>query len=334
MAVETESFADLDALAADAGGALDRSRRSCLFDRLAWFRLLAAHCPPAGGFLGLRARDGDRSAWLLLAREGPRARAFAAWYSLRFNAIGALDADLLAAMTSRLRKLGVSRIDLSPLIDPEPLRRAFRAAGWHVRLSERTGSWRADTEGLDFAAYWAKRPGQLRSTAKRRTKDAGLEIEIHRRFATAAWEAYEAVYRASWKPEEGSFAFLRALAEQEGDAGALRLGLARKDGRPVAAQLWLVENGEAWIHKLAYAEDARPLSPGTVLGMAMFRHVIDEDRVARIDYGTGDEPYKKDWMDERRPLWRLDAFDLRRPAGLLAALRAAGSMLAARLRSR
>ena len=73
----------------------------------------------------------------------------------------------------------------------------------------------------------------------------------------AAWADYEAVYAASWKPEEGSPAFLRALAEQEGAAGTLRLGIARRGGRPVAAQLWTVESGVATIHKLAYVEDER-----------------------------------------------------------------------------
>src|ERR1043165_7748195 len=128
---------------------------------------------------------------------------------------------------------------------------------------------------MDFEAYWAARPAQLRNTAKRRGKSAGLEIEIYDGFDARAWADYEAVYRASWKPEEGSFPFLRALAEQEGAAGTLRLGIARKDGRPVAAQLWLVENGRATIHKLAYDEGAKTLSPGTVLSLAMFRSAID-----------------------------------------------------------
>src|SRR5690349_21185690 len=81
---------------------------------------------------------------------------------------------------------------------------------------------------------------------------AALEISIHRAFDPGAWAAYEAVYRASWKPAEGSPAFLRALAEQEGAAGTVRLGIASKDGAPVAAQFWLVENGVATIHKLAH----------------------------------------------------------------------------------
>jgi hypothetical protein len=192
-------------------------------------------------------------------------------------------------------------------------------------------NWRADTAGLDFDAYWAKRPGQLRNTVKRRTRAAELDIVVHDRFDPAAWAEYEAVYRASWKPDEGSFAFLRALAEQEGAAGTLRLGIARKDGAPVAAQLWLVENGEATIHKLAYAEAAKALSPGSILSAAMFRHVLDQDRVRSIDYGNGDEPYKADWMDAPRTLWKLRAFNPRTLKGLF---RAGKARLAARRRSR
>jgi hypothetical protein len=334
VTVETRRFDTLDALAADAGAALERAARPCLFDRLDWYRLIAAHCPPPGTLLALGAHEGDRAAWLVLARQGRKASGFTAWYSLRFDAIGNRDHDLLAAMTSRLRGEGVMQLELSPLLDPWPLRRALRSAGWICRLAEQTGSWSANTRGLDFATYWAGRPGQLRSTAKRRAKAAVLDIRVHRRFEASAWAEYEQVYRASWKPEEGSMAFLRALAEQEGAAGALRLGIARHQGRPIAAQLWLVENKEAWIHKLAYAEDARSLSPGTLLGMEMFRSAIDEDRVERIDYGTGDDAYKRDWMDERRPLWRLEAFDPRSLSGLAGAARATGSRLAGRLAAR
>ena len=68
--------------------------------------------------------------------------------------------------------------------------------------------------------------------------------------------------------------------------------------------------------------------------MAMFRHALDEDRVAAIDYGTGDDGYKKDWMAERRPLWRLDAYNMRTLRGLLGLLRAQDSTRVRRMRSR
>jgi GNAT acetyltransferase-like protein len=329
LGFEVELFDSLDAAAADAGGALDRT--PSLFDRLGWFRLVAAHCPPPGRFLAARAKSGGRAAWLFLAEQGGRAQAWRCWYSLRFGLVG--DAEGAEAIARSLRKR-LSRLELAPLEDPEPLARDFRRAGWLTFLGPATASWRAGTAGQDFEAYWAARPGKLRSTAQRKAKSAGLEVEIHRAFDEAAWAAYESVYAASWKPEEGSPGFLRALAEQEGAAGTLRLGIARKDGRPLAAQLWLVENGTAWIHKLAYREDAKALSPGTLLSMAMFRAALDEDCVTRIDYGTGDEPYKRDWMEERATLWRLEAYNPFSLRGLIGAGRAALSALVRQIRSR
>lgn len=330
LGFEVELFDGLDSVAADSDGALDR--RPSLFDRLEWFRLVAEHCPPPGRLLAARARDGDgAAAWLFLAEQGGKAEAWRCWYSLRFGLVGA--AAGAESIAKALRKRLV-RLEIAPIEEPEPLAAAFRRAGWAVLLSPATVSWRIDTEGQDFNAYWANRPGKLRNTAQRKAKAAKLDIEIYRDFDPAGWAAYEEVYAASWKPEEGSPAFLRALAEQEGEAGRLRLGVARKDGRPLAAQLWTVENKTAWIHKLAYREDCKALSPGTVLSMAMFRSALDEDRVSRIDYGTGDDGYKRDWMGERATLWRLEAFNLSSPRGLAGAARAGLSKLVRRARSR
>ena len=223
MTVNIAFYDDLDAVAADAAGALDRDGRPSLFERLDWFRLIAAYCPPAGKLLVVRAGN----AWLFLAVEGRHATAFSAWYSLRVGVAGDEQGDVMTAIARALRDRGLSSVTLAPMEHPEPLAAAFRAAGWLVDVEPRTGNWRVDVEGQSFDDYWASRPGQLRSTFKRRAKAAGLEIEIHDRFNPDAWAAYEAVYQASWKPDEGSPAFLRALAAQEGAAGALRLGIAR-----------------------------------------------------------------------------------------------------------
>ena len=331
MAVNIALFDNLDDVARDAGGALDRVARPSLFDRLDWFRLVAAHCPPSDRLAVVRAEKDGRKAWLFLAIDGIKASDYGSWYSLRVGAVGDEGIDLTTALAAALRDGGMARVSLSPVEEPAALRDGFRAAGWTTRVAPHCGNWRIGTEGVDFDTYWAARPARLRNTFKRRAKSASLVIEIYDRFDEGAWAAYEAVYRASWKPDEGSFPFLRALAEQEGAAGTLRLGIARKDGRPVAVQLWLVENGEATIHKLAYAEDAKAMSPGTILGHAMFHHVLDSDRVAAIDYGTGDEPYKADWMGERRTLWRLDAYNPRTLSGFFGAVRARASALAAPL---
>lgn len=334
MAVNIELFESLDDVARDAAGALDRNFVPSIFGRLDWFRLIAAHCPPPGKPVTIRAEKDGRKAWLFLSVSDGDAHGLAAWYSLRFDVVGDRQSDVMTAIAASLRDGGIASVTLAPIEDPEALAAGFRDAGWIARIEPDKANWRIATEGMDFDAYWATRPAKLRNTAKRKARAADLEVEIHDVFSNAAWADYEAVYRASWKPEEGSFPFLRALAEQEGAAGTLRLGIAKKDGVPVAAQLWLVEHGEATIHKLAYAENVKPLSPGTILGEAMFRHVLDRDRVRVIDYGTGDEPYKADWMSERRMLWRLTAHNPRRLKGLMGAVRAWASNLARRLRSR
>lgn len=241
----------------------------------------------------------------------------------------------MEAIARTLLGQGLSKIEIYPLEGGiDAYLAAFRDAGWIARTEQANISWQVCTEEEDFEAYWAGRPSRLRNTAQRKAKAAGLDIAIHRSFDEEAWAAYESVYAASWKPEEGSPEFLRALAEQEGAAGTLRLGIASRDGKPLAVQLWLAENQEACIHKLAYREDSKELSPGTVLSMAMFRSVIDEDRVWWIDYGTGDDGYKRDWMDDRVPLFRLSAWNPRTLTGLAGAARASASALVARLRSR
>jgi CelD/BcsL family acetyltransferase involved in cellulose biosynthesis len=335
MTVEVELFDDLDAVARDAADALDRAATHSLFDRLDWFRLTLAHCPPPGRLLVARARDGEAGAWLFLAIDRGTARAFGSWYTLLYQPImqGHGADALLPAIARALRRHRVARVELSPMADPSALEAAFRIAGWWTQTTVATVGWQVATGGMDFAEYWAGRPGQLRATVRRKTAKAGIDIRLFKQFDADAWDSYEHVYASSWKPTEGSPAFLRALAHAEGAAGTLRLGLARIGGEPVAAQFWLVENGVATIHKLAHVEAARASSPGTLLSVAMFRAAIDEDRVERIDFGTGNDPYKADWMDDPRPLYRLEAWNPATLRGLAGAARARFGSLVRRNRT-
>jgi CelD/BcsL family acetyltransferase involved in cellulose biosynthesis len=330
--IKVELFESLDDVERDAAGALDRDRQPVLFDRLSWYRLLAEHCPPPGQLLVARAEDegGDRS-WLFLAVQERRAVAYANWYTLLYNGVFAIAGDsswhLDTAIAVALRQRGLIYVDLHPLPVPERYRTVFGASGWGAFEQASSTTWVADVSGLSFDEYWRRRPAKLRNTAERRFRSSDLECLIHSSLDASAWADYGEVYRNSWKPEEGSPLFLRALAEQEGAAGTLRLGIARKNGSPVAAQFWLTENGRATIHKLAYREDAKQLSPGTVLSMAMFRHAIDVDRVDLIDFGLGDEPYKADWMDRKEPVGRMIAYNRRTLGGLVGATREAASAL-------
>ncbi len=43
------------------------------------------------------------------------------------------------------------------------------------------------------------------------------------------------------------------------------------------------------------------------------KHVIDTDKVEEIDFLTGNEPYKKDWMSASRKRWGMICTKKREP---------------------
>lgn len=287
---------------------LDAPTARAPFDRLAWWRLLESH----GGLTPLIAvaRAGDARAVLALTRKGRRIEALANWYSFTVRPLVTTGADARALLIELARDLAgeAPRITLTQVPDEHGearlLAEAFGKAGWFVDMAPCDVNHHLTVGGRSFAEFLASRPGPLRTTLKRR--GGKVTCEVLTRFDAAAWDEYEAIYRESWKPEEGCTSLLRAFAEAEGAAGRLRLGVARADGVAVAAQMWTVEAATAFIHKLAHRESAKALSPGTSLSAAMFAQAIDGDGVAAVDFGTGDNPYKRDWMDGMRPRYRLD----------------------------
>jgi hypothetical protein len=66
----------------------------------------------------------------------------------------------------------------------------------------------------------------------------------------------------------------------------------------------------------------------------MFQHALEKDRVAEIDYLTGDDPYKSAWMSHRRERIGLIASNLRSPRGAWSAARELTASLSAPLRQR
>lgn len=295
---------------------LGRSPTSAPFDRLDWLVLLAKHCFPGNACKLAVARDGDALA-VLPFREGPSGAApFGNWYSFFVRPLTndpARSPELFEALARSLAPAGAAHLAPMPEAEATALAKAFRKASWTGVAEPCDTNHILETGGRSFAEYWAARPGQLRETVRRKTARGKVSLRIETGFSDADWSAYEAIYAKSWKPEEGNPAFLRAFAQAEAAAGALRMGIAEIDGQPVAAQFWTVEGGTAWIHKLAHDEAHRAHSPGTLLTAALLRHVIDQDHVRTVDFGTGNDPYKRDWMEAQRPRYALQFY---RPAAV------------------
>lgn len=284
------------------------------FDRSEWFALLAGHVERPLIVIG---NDMRRQVALALMETDEGLQSLANWFSFTWRPLGRNDEiadEVLAGIASDLR--GRSHfVVLDPLPDEDGsasrTAAAFRKGGWAVFVEQCDENHVLPVDGRNFATYWSYRPGPMRTTLLRKGKK--VETEVHSHFDEAAWLDYRRVYEGSWKPEEERADMLEAFARAEGQAGRVRIGIARAGGEPVAAQFWTVEKDTAYIHKLAHLEAAKPLSAGTTLSAAMFDQVIDRDRVNLIDFGTGSDAYKRDWMEFVRPRYRITCLDWRQP---------------------
>lgn len=322
MIIKSEYHDNFVSAQAAAGGLLDRAAQKQLFDRLEWHQQLHDQClsdrKPL--IINARAEAGERgvAAWLFLMNDGLLGHsALANWYNFTFRPIfgnAPDEVEKLALLAEIARKLSrkAHKVTIAPLPDEDEAasltERAFRQAGWIVYREQCDENHVLHVRGRSFDDYWKERPGQLRSTVRRKSKKNEVQLRIETRFSEDSWADYETIYAKSWKPEEGSPDFLKSLAQRESETGCLRLGIAYLDGVPVASQFWTVENGIAYIHKLAHDEAAIKASPGTLLSAALFQHVIDVDQVELIDFGTGNDRYKADWMEEVRPRYRLELY--------------------------
>jgi hypothetical protein len=297
------------------------------FDRAPWFDLLAAHGFAGRGRFDAHGHADATTAWLPLRIEKPGHLAgLANWYSFAIRPLYRGNGNQSGALLDLFHALraDAARLSLYPVRDEEQqeIAATMRSAGWWVKATPAGDRHWLDLSDMDHDGWWESRPGALKNTVKRKAKKGVVDLALFTTFDADAWADYEAVYAASWKPEEGHPALLRAFAEAESARGNFRMGLAGIEHEPVAAQFWTVEDGTAFIHKLAHVEDSLKASPGTLLSAALFRHVIEVDGVKRVDFGTGNDGYKRDWMNRHDPLWRIEAFNPSRVAAWGPALKA------------
>ncbi len=218
-----------------------------------------------------------------------------------------------------------------------PLIAGLRQAGLRVLPFDHFGNWHATTAGQSWETYLAARPGALREAIRRRTKkaaDSGATCRIITGGAALepAIAAYEAIYAKSWKQPEPFPNFNASLIRACAANGSLRLGLLELHNTAIAAQFWIVRESWAGVLKLAHDEAHKALSPGTVLTAHIIRHLLDVEHIAELDFGRGDDPYKKDWAPQRRQRTGLILANPWRLSGMVAVARSAVRAVVRRLR--
>lgn len=227
------------------------------------------------------------------------------------------------------RRRGAVRLDcLDPHASIWPLLRAgLVEAGLHLLPFDHFGNWRIATAGMGWDLYLGGRPGALREAIRRRTRRlaaAGATFRLVQGGPelAGAIAAYAHVYARSWKEPEPYPDFSATQMQTASRQGVLRLALLELAGVPIAAQIWVVAEGTAFVLKLAHDEAHKQASPGTALTAWTIRHLLEREGVTELDFGRGDDPYKKDWTGERRQRTGLVLAHPMHPAGAMAIARA------------
>lgn len=330
-------FSGFDALTPRFRELFDAAGQTCFFLGIPWFRNFAETvCAPEeeililgiesegapGAALGALVLKRDRSVALFKPRIVTGLANFYTTYYAPVFASG-LDpetttrvclafAEALAAVRPRINLIRLDCLAREEIAF-DALRAGFRKAGFVTDAFFHFGNWFEPTADTDFAAYRNTLSGQLRSTLSRRAKRmeraGGFQIDLLTGEAglDRAITAYERIYASSWKTPEPHPRFVPGLARVAARAGNLRMGVLSIKGEPAAAQIWIVRGGLATIFKLGHDERFKEFSPGSILTARLLEHVIDIDRVREIDFGHGDDPYKKDWLRQRRERWGIVA---------------------------
>lgn len=317
--MEFVCYADWQQLPPSVERLFAEAEKESLFFSRPWFENLIEHgLEPDAVVQYAGVLEGDRLLALLpmALRDGryafPLKHLYTSLYSLLIT-----DEDrgsVLACLAEGLWHSPIQSLQLEPVAEEDEnlqgLQQAMQAAGFSCERYFRFHNWFHRPQGQSYADYLATRPSRVRNTLERKRRKLEREHECRiQLYSDQNWPQgladYRAVYASSWKAAEQFEPFIQGLAVRLTQAGWLRLAVLYIDEQPAAAQFWFVAQRKASIFKLAYDESWKRYSPGSILTAHLMQQVIDTDEVEEIDFLTGNDAYKQEWMSARRDRWRL-----------------------------
>lgn len=289
-----------------------------MFFTLEWFETLYATTFETGESLLLLCVEDEDSVLALLPLTGSNENkdSFSHRYSALYSVLlsNKKQHEVLICLAQGLSQMSILSLGLSPVAEEDSnmlsLKRVLESFGYEYQQKFFFYNWIHRTDGQSFDEYLADRPAQLQNTIARKRRKLEREHKYNiRLFKNDEVEQglvdYQAVYSASWKANEQYLELLDAVAINLSVPDWTRLAVLYIDGKPAAAQLWFVVQKKASIFRLAYDEEWKQYSPGSILTAYLMHYVIDIDKVEEIDFLTGNEAYKQDWMSVRRQRFRV-----------------------------
>lgn len=331
-------FAQPDDVPSDAKALWDEAAASSFFLSRWWFETIAAAGRDPGDQTSIAVlRDGDGRTCGIVPTRIVRRHAFLPWrelrsmtgiYSCYFRPLIAPASDssaasLGAALGQEFGRLGIFHFDGFDAQWPQlpAFAQGLARVGLTVTRYSHFANWWEDLGTRSFDEYLAARDGALREIIRRRGRRLEREGRISYAIVSRPAEledgiaVYDSVYARSWKIPEPYPAFQTTLMRNACREGVLRLGICRIDGAPVAVQLWIAWHGRATVLKLAHDEAAKSFSAGSLLTAWMIGRLMRDDAITQIDFGRGDDPYKRLWATQREQRIGILAANPRTVAG-------------------
>ena len=222
--------------------------------------------------------------------------------------------EVITCLGQGLLRLPVRSLLLEPVARDDyglsDLRKCMEDNGYRCEQFFRFYNWILKVQDQSYQTYMKGRPARLRNTIMRKRRkldrEHGCDIRLFTgKSVTAAMPDYYTVYTASWKANEQYTGFVDGMVKYISDMGWSRMAILYVNNLPIAAQLWFVLHGKASIFRLSYDEEWKRYSPGSILTSFLMEYVIDTDKVEEIDFLTGNDAYKQDWMSDRRERYAL-----------------------------
>jgi hypothetical protein len=173
--------------------------------------------------------------------------------------------------------------------------------------------WYLDGINYDFKEYVRNLPKNLRRNIKRYEKsmqtigDLRFEMRRDNKNIDIFLDHYDQIRERSWKAVEKDKAFKREFYLMAAEKGWIRLGLLYSGETPVAGGKYLVFGKTVFGLDAVYDQNYEKNSPGTILTSKIIQYAIDNDKVAMIDLGRGDETYKQEWVTKQ---WKIKGINI------------------------
>ena len=321
-------YTDWDQLPDSANALFDQGTRDSIFYSRPWFENLATALNDDQAMLLACVVTEDRLMALLPLIKSPGR----SWYALKhrytphYNLLLADDNQhqVLTCLAQGLSELPVDGFLFEPVANDDSklqdLKQAMETAGFTCDYNFRHYNWIYRVQEQSYKDYLAARPARLRNTISRKKRklerDHGYKIRLFTGDEVpGGMQDYYAVYSASWKANEQYVDFVDDMVARFSKQGWTRLAVLYINEQPAASQLWFVHHGKASIFRLSYDENWKQYSVGSILTSYLMEYVIDTDKVEEIDFLTGNDAYKQDWMSERRERFALGCVRSIKPKG-------------------